>query len=235
MQNQYVGDFGDFVKYGLLRALSKDKRLGVAWYLYPNGGGTDGNKIAYLDDPNTWQSLDPTLFNGLKRIVKSERRCVKAVQDSGLLPEAVFASEMLRFDTRSNVQRAEWRREWFKQVKEQLSDCDIVFADPDNCLWLDERFGYARRNDWKRMPLSEALQLAEGRTAIFYYHNTRRAGGHCKEIRHWMNKIPGCNRAFYCNKDGFRTFFVVTHDAAVMDRLTKFAEKWQQAGELIKR
>ena len=33
MQDRYVGDIGDFVKYGLLRALGKGKRLGVAWYL----------------------------------------------------------------------------------------------------------------------------------------------------------------------------------------------------------
>ena len=33
MQDCYVGDVGDFVKYGLLRALSDGKRLGVAWYL----------------------------------------------------------------------------------------------------------------------------------------------------------------------------------------------------------
>lgn len=36
MQNRYVGDIGDFAKYGLLWALSPQKRLGVAWYLYPD-------------------------------------------------------------------------------------------------------------------------------------------------------------------------------------------------------
>ena len=35
MQNQYTGDFGDFVKYGLLRPLSEDRQLGMAWYLRP--------------------------------------------------------------------------------------------------------------------------------------------------------------------------------------------------------
>ena len=37
MQNQYVGDIGDFGKYGLLRAISGDPlRLGVVWYLFPD-------------------------------------------------------------------------------------------------------------------------------------------------------------------------------------------------------
>ena len=33
MRDRYVGDIGDFAKYGLLRAIGKGKRLGVAWYL----------------------------------------------------------------------------------------------------------------------------------------------------------------------------------------------------------
>ena len=49
MQDQYVGDIGDFGKYGLLRhlfgrpegadAAPEDAlRLGVVWYLFPDGG-----------------------------------------------------------------------------------------------------------------------------------------------------------------------------------------------------
>ena len=36
MQDRYAGDVGDFVKYGLLRAIREGKRLGIAWYLHPN-------------------------------------------------------------------------------------------------------------------------------------------------------------------------------------------------------
>jgi hypothetical protein len=35
MQNRYVGDIGDYLKLGILRALSRGHRLGVAWWLYP--------------------------------------------------------------------------------------------------------------------------------------------------------------------------------------------------------
>ena len=35
MQDHYTGDIGDFVKYGLLRAIRGRKHLGVAWYLNP--------------------------------------------------------------------------------------------------------------------------------------------------------------------------------------------------------
>ena len=42
MQDRYVGDIGDFGKYGLLRALcGRDLYLGVVWYLIPDEGGLD--------------------------------------------------------------------------------------------------------------------------------------------------------------------------------------------------
>ena len=36
MQNRYVGDIGDYLKLGILRALSPGYRLGVAWWLFPD-------------------------------------------------------------------------------------------------------------------------------------------------------------------------------------------------------
>ncbi len=53
MQDRYVGDVGDFGKYGLLRALSGPFKseavlsLGMVWYLVPDqGNGGDGwNKV----------------------------------------------------------------------------------------------------------------------------------------------------------------------------------------------
>ena len=44
MQNRYTGDIGDFVKYGLLRAISKGKKLGIAWYLHPDAGPSGDGK-----------------------------------------------------------------------------------------------------------------------------------------------------------------------------------------------
>ena len=36
MQDRYAGDIGDFVKLGLLRALSSGCKLGIAWYRFPD-------------------------------------------------------------------------------------------------------------------------------------------------------------------------------------------------------
>jgi hypothetical protein len=50
MQDRYVGDVGDFGKYGLLRSLAADLSLGVVWYLGPEEShNADGKHIGYLN------------------------------------------------------------------------------------------------------------------------------------------------------------------------------------------
>ena len=77
MQNRYVSDIGDYVKLGILRALSPGYRLGVAWWLYPDESHTkDGRHIDYLRHPYQWWKFDPPLFDALEQIVSSgQRRC----------------------------------------------------------------------------------------------------------------------------------------------------------------
>ena len=41
MQDRYVGDIGDFVKYALLRVVTGESKLGVAWYLCSAPGSLD--------------------------------------------------------------------------------------------------------------------------------------------------------------------------------------------------
>lgn len=49
MQNRFIGDIGDFGKYGLLRCISKnDLRLGINWYLTDDGVDSAGNLNDYL-------------------------------------------------------------------------------------------------------------------------------------------------------------------------------------------
>lgn len=234
MQNRYTGDIGDFAKYGLLRALSRGRQLGVAWYLYPDEAHTaDGKHIQYLDNPGKWRTLDPVLFDGLDMITSGERS-VAVLEQSGLLPGAVFASEMLKAEDIPLNRRGKWRAEWFGRVMEKLARCDIVFADPDNGLYPDDKFRWGSAADWKRQPLREAIQLCAGRTGVLYHHNTRFKGGHMAEIRHWLSKLPAGTYAFYWQRYSNRTFFVVNPDQMTLERLAKFAETWGKHGQLIK-
>ena len=120
MQDQYVGDIGDFVKYGLLRAISKGKCLGVAWYLCTDPGSTkegDGRHTGFLDHPKEWRHLDCELFYKLKKLVHEKKRKVKEVQKSGILGNAVFADKPVDVAEIPVRCREHWRRQWFEQVR----------------------------------------------------------------------------------------------------------------------
>lgn len=237
MQNRYTGDIGDFAKYGLLRAIKGRKRLGVAWYLHPNAGPDgDGSHTEYLEDPaqhQRWHHLDPQLFETLKKLLRDDNRSVQAVQRSGVLDDAAFADERLDVSGVRWGDRRHWRRRWFEAVQDQLSGCDIVFADPDNGLVRDDRFRPERKEDAKRIPLAEAMALAEGRTAVIYHHNSRRSGGHLPEIRYWMGQLPGCSYAYYWRRWSNRTFFLINSDDEVECRLRRFVERWDSHGKLV--
>lgn len=236
MQDRYTGDIGDFAKYGLLRAIRGRKRLGVAWYLHPDDEPEgNGQHTAYLQQRRQWRHLDPDLFDVLKRLVDGGERSVGAVQAAGVLGNAAFAVEPLDIRPVSVRDRKHWRREWFERVKHRLADCDLVFADPDNGLFPDERFQPTRRECAKRIPLAEAAALAAGRTAVIYHHNTRRRGGHDQEIQWWMGQLSGCTRAYYWQRWSNRTFFIVNADDDIERRLTRFVERWGNHGRLLHR
>lgn len=220
MQDRYAGDIGDYIKYTLLRRLSEGKRLGVAWYLFPDQPGKgDGRHIQYLSRPERWKDLDPRVFDAMKKIV-SGTRSVAAVEASGLLPGAVFAGERLDPELLGQP-RGPGRTAWFDRTMDTLRGCDIVFADPDNGLRKDDPTGRGRTTDWKRLPLHEALELAEGRTAIFYHHNARAEEHEC-EIKRWMREFPAIGAAVRWRRWSSRTFFIANPDSLVERRLRAF-------------
>ena len=233
MQDRYVGDIGDFAKYGLLRAISEGRNLGVAWYLHPKSGPPgDGRHTQYLKRREEWRHLDCELFDDLKQVVDSKERSVSKVQDSDILGDAVFADEQLDIENVPVRCRKNWRSTWFERVKEKLADCDLVFADPDNGLTSKENFIPTRKRSAKSIPVCEAKALADGSTAVIYHHNTRQCA-HCKEIRHWMSELPGCTRAWYWRRWSNRTFFIINPDDRMECQLKEFARRWKMCGKLL--
>jgi len=227
MQNRYTGDVGDYVKYGLLRALSAQRKIGVAWYLFPDEEhNSDGRHIDYLEKPDLWRSHDPALFDTLKEIVSDGRRSVSDIESCGVLGNAKFSSTPLFASNLSISKRRAWRSNWFEDVQEQLEDCNLIFADPDNGLCEDNKFSPSRVKDWKRIPLSEARALAKSRTAIIYHHNTRRPGGHEKEVSYWINQLGPGTLALRWRAYSARTFFVVNPTPDMPETLHNFAYEW---------
>ena len=235
MQDRYTGDIGDFAKYGLLRAIARGRRLGVAWYLNSDGGPAgDGRHVNYLWEKG-WRELDPELFESLKTLVRDDSRSVRAVQDSGLLGDCVFADDSVNFSASTWRDRRRLRCSWFEAVREKLADCDVVFADPDNGLVPDSEFKPQRRDAARRIPVFEATALARGRTAVIYHHNSRRKGGHREEIRYWLDETPGASLSWYWRRVSNRTFFILNPDEEVSGRLEEFASRWKDHGELVRR
>ncbi len=235
MRDRYVGDIGDFAKYGLLRAIGKGKRLGVAWYLcadpeVDNSG--DGRHTAYLQRPDEWRHLDPDLFDTLKNLIIEKRRSVAEIEKSGILGSADFADEPVDVTQIAVRERKSWRRAWFERVQNALSACDLVFSDPDNGLYPNEKFKPTRKENAKRIPLYEALALAEGRTAVVYHHNTRIPGGHDVEIQNWMSRMPGRTFAWYWQCRSNRTFFMLNPDSEIEHLVKDFAQRWNACGSL---
>ena len=231
-----MGDVGDFVKYGLLRAIKGRKSVGVAWYLNPYADPHGGRQTDYLEQRDRWRYLDPALFDMLARLVGDDDRSVEAVQRSGVLgKDAVFAAEPLEVYRVPSRDRRRWRRCWFERVQSLLSDCDIVFADPDNGLVLDEDFKpeQKRNKSEKRISLDELNVLAKGRSAVIYHHNSRHRNGHRSEIGDWMDRLPGCAYAYYWRRWSNRTFFVINADDEIECGLRRFAEIWKGNGELV--
>ena len=237
LQDQYVGDIGDYAKYGLLRALlaGSEAKLGVNWHLHPDEERKrDGRFVEYLDKRDEWSRHDCELFNVLAAIVREDRRGVGAIEAPGVLRNAVFAGhEMNNYKCVSKVERRKFREDWLSEVKVKLKDCDIVFADPDNGLYDASEPDWSDDTMWKRILLSEAKSLAEdgngcSRTLIIYHHNTRRKGGHAKEVGFWKAKLGADTLAVRWRGRSPRTFFVVNPRPRMCALLNNFMAGWNE-------
>lgn len=225
MQDRYAGDVGDYVKLALLRALSPGIRLGVAWYLYPNEiHNDDGRHTAYLQSPSRWRSLDPALFDHLHGLVQGARSVASLSVPEVL--DATFANETLDHGALRPATRSEARSMWFSRVKDQLRECELVFADPDNGL-TDDRADRRKRGKFgKQLPLHEALELAQNRSAVIYHHNSRFKGGHDREVDHWRSLLGSDTIAVRANAYSCRTFFIANPTSVLAERAARFCALW---------
>lgn len=225
MQNRYAADIGDYIKLALLRHISPGRRLGIAWYLYPDEGHNgDGKHTRYLLDPDRWRSLDPALFDALS-VVAIGKRSVDALHTSGAIEAAAVCNTPI-LSAASAGGRSSARTAWFQLNLKALEHCDLVFADPDNGIIDDSEHRRRQPAFGKQMPLSEVLALAAGRSAVIYHHNTRFKGGHHKEVDHWLSQFGSDAMAIRANAYSCRTFFIVNADEGLKVRATEFCDRW---------
>ena len=195
MQNRYVGDIGDYLKLGILRALSPGFHLGIVWWLLPDEShNRDGRHISYLNRPDQWRHFDPDLFDTLRGIVSAGQRDVHALEAAGVLPGAIFASVLIPIGG-PIAQRQQGRHEWLRSIRRRLEAADLLFPDPDNGL---EPAGFhpMAAKSGKSIMISAVCELARpGRCLIVYHHQSRRNGGHHAEMAHWADRLRDRGRS----------------------------------------
>ena len=181
MQNRYVGDIGDFGKYGLLRALTAPGptpalRLGVVWYLYPDESRTeDGKFIGYLSEghpqASSLRDCDYSLYRDLRCIVTSGRRNVASVRRADILPpDTLFYECPLSYVRHmQRPERQSLRRCWLQNALESTEEADLVFLDPDNGIagkvlpWRKKGPKYVFMDDLESF-------YSRGQSLVIYHH-----------------------------------------------------------------
>lgn len=186
MQNRYVGDVGDFGKYGLLKKLcSNDLSLGVVWYLVPDEKhNNDGKHIKYLE-PTTknlefFRSCDSVLYDNLAKIVLSGEREVSSIEKYNVLPQATtFYKAPLTFNDMSNFSQAaiekkvDHRHKWVEGAIETTKGCDAIFVDPDNGLQVGSVERHHKKGP-KFTFFDEILPyIKRGQSLVIYQHMCR--------------------------------------------------------------
>jgi hypothetical protein len=231
MQNRYVADIGDYVKFAILRALSRGRRLGLVWWLFPDEShNADGGHRAYLERPKEWERFDPPLFGALRRISQEKSWNVRAIERAAIFPDAVFASIAVPCEVRPFSLRPGERRKWIEGIKDTVSDCDFVFLDPDNGI-APARLKLTQRRAGKSVTIEEIKEPQYGnRTVIVYHHQTRLKGGHDFEIEDLFARLRNSGLhvtgALRAKPWSPRVFFILNGDEETRDRAKKIVDLW---------
>ena len=195
MQDRYVGDVGDFGKYGLLRCLTGQReaqlasdpmRLGVVWYIYPDESNGDGKFTGYLTDSpknhTEFRVCDPDLYDAMRHLVETGNRNVAAVQRNRILPEnTLYYEPSLSFPRQMPRSEREVKRaNWFDGALDATADADVIFVDPDNSLsdpanGISASIDPLRKTGPKYVFITDLRAIYQrGQSLIIYHHMNRR-------------------------------------------------------------
>ncbi|HER26844.1 MAG TPA: hypothetical protein ENI69_07020 [Rhodospirillales bacterium] len=227
MQNRYFGDVGDYGKYGLLRKLcgvtagGPALSLGVVWYLVPDEGhNDDGKHISYLQKVE-YRSCDPSLFDGLNKLLDDGIRTVSKIEKSNLLPRrTIFFNKFLSFNgmpisgDENRSARLSARKKWLLEAHKTVRDCDIVFLDPDNGFQIKSIPQHADKGP-KYVFWDEANHfLGDANTLVIYHHLNRTKTSREQiniKVQEFKTNLSGGNTVFpvLFKRGSHRVFFVV--------------------------
>lgn len=256
MQNRYVGDVGDFGKYGLLRRLSGmtdtaatvPLRLGVIWCLYPDEEhNADGKYVGYLCESVAnhafFRSCDPDLYDALREIVSSNTRQVSSIHSYGILPANTEFYDRILYYPKESPRRCRQvsHTEWIGAALAQSSSSDMVFVDPDNGIfngplnWRKTAPKYTYIEDLRHF-------VQRGQSLVIYHHLSRRGTAvqqiqRCVEHLQKELVLKQPPWAIWYHRGSARCYFIVPqdkHTPGLSERLNRFLDSpWRAHFEMV--
>lgn len=166
MRDDFVGNIGDYGKYGLMRALTgiypqQQSRLslGVIWYRTDRKRSRSGN-FDYLGQKDKYEDCDPDLFSVMREIDDNSRRL-----------ELIEASRILGGDSRFFYDRVPTgepeRGGWFESALSHVQTQDMILLDPDTGLKAAGGVPSTREAS-----IDEVRRVIDvGKVAIVYHHH----------------------------------------------------------------
>ena len=241
MQDRYVGDIGDFGKYGLIRKVFsnldspvEDLKLGVIWCF----NNTTHNSWTPLITPEEYKYLDEPLFNALQKLIREDRG-IAGVQRSNILPTQIFFDMPI-----SGISKKE-RVDWITTAIEKTKEAGVVFFDPDTGIATkkmtdkdSEKKSALSKRSAEHIYIDELRQFVRaGKSLIVYQHSDYRNYSSPKDQIQFLakrlrneGKIPNAIRIFWWHN----RFFVVIiqqHHKSLVNALDAFQEtSWAKSG-----
>lgn len=256
MQDKYVGDVGDFGKYGLLRSLcmgstsSAHLKLGVLWYLAhwdidSKAQENDGKHISYLGKPG-YEECDRTLFKAIGPIARhpalfhtaddkgTSRRYIGSLGDGVRAIEKVLPAGTRFFGDQIPSSGVAERSRWLERATMQLQGSDIVFLDPDNGIFLGGNGAPAKAV--KYVMLGEIDTLWKNGCSLVIYHHLGRKDSHVNQIKRISGELSKLTEGasiwgLRYRRGSSRAFFVVAqniHRKAIQTGIASLEEGYWQ-------
>lgn len=199
MQDRFVGDVGDFGKYGLLRALTglwdwkrggplperERLSLGVVWCVPDdmaehNTKSTHGLKVDYLKRPEIYRKCDHDLFDFLGSLVSESKRSIRSIEDGGILGNnTLFCNNRVPEELGA-------RGEWADAAQRIMREQNIIFLDPDTGLIPARKRSASTKHVY---PQDIKTFLTPAQTIIVYQHHAYTEPQVERQRRNWSDTL----------------------------------------------
>lgn len=230
MKNQYFGDINDYKKYSLLRLLGGNGQIEtvICWVLTGDDNGTDGRRIRYLEQPETWQKYDPIVYEHLREHVLDKGiRHINVIEQADVLRNCRFYNEIIQDDM--NL-----RDQYFDKFLKFAEGADLVFFDPDNGFEV-KSVPRGKKQSSKYIYWSELeASYKSGHSILLYQHFPRKSReSFIRSLTQQFKALDGIRSVFsYCTSHvAFLLIPQPRHERIFSESTTKILQNW---GEVIR-